>query len=269
MTTMRNILLPLAVPLLLLAACAGSRQVGTLNFVTLDEELALGREVVIQTPKQLRVVRNQEITQFFNRLAKEIGDISDWSGISYTVFILNEADINHFSLPGGEIYICRGLIELAGNGTEVVAAIAHEIAHIARRDGVNRLAIKYSYALAAQSVIGQNPQLAVQVLNNLYTSATILDYPEEAEYAADAQAVKYLWKANYDPNGIATLIQNVRLAEKEKPALVEKYRLTHPTGLTRLNRLRQELADAPPHAGLRADVESFKTIQEQLQRIPR
>jgi beta-barrel assembly-enhancing protease len=257
------------ISLFLFLSCSGSRKVGTLNFVTLDEELALGRELVIQTPKQFRVIRNQEITQFFTNLAKEIAAISDWSGLNYTVFILNEADINHFSLPGGEVYITRGLIEMAGSGTEVAAAIAHEIAHIGRRDGTNRLAIKYSYALAAQSVIGQNPELAIQVLNNVYNSSTVLDYQEEVEYSADAQAVKYLWKANYDPNGLAMLIQNIRRAEKDNPRLVERSRLTHPPTLNRLNRLRKELADAPPHSGLRTEIDNFKTIQEQLQRIPR
>jgi predicted Zn-dependent protease len=255
--------------LFLFFSCAGSHKVGTLNYVTLDEELALGRELVIQTPKHLRIIRNQEITQFFNVLAREIAAVSELSGLNYTVFVINEPDINHFSLPGGEVYLTRGLLEKAGSGAEVAAAIAHEISHIARRDAVNRLAVKYSYALAAQSVIGQNPELAIQVLNNVYNASTVLDYPEEAEYAADAQAVKYLWKANYDPNGLAGLIQTIRMAEKDNPRLVELGRLTHPPTLNRLNRLRKELADAPPHAGLRTDIENFKTMQEQLQRIPR
>jgi beta-barrel assembly-enhancing protease len=254
---------------ILFLSCAAGQKTGTLSFVTLDEEMTLGREITIQTPKLLRVIRNQEITLFFNQLVKEIGAASDWKGLDYTVFIINESDINHFSLPGGEIYLYRGLIEKTESAGEVAAVLAHEIAHVGRRDAVNRLAVKYSYAFAAQTVIGQNPELAVQILNNLFTQETILDYPGKAEYLADALAVKYMWNANYDPNSLITLLQKIRFCEKETGRTVALLQRTHPTLSNRSYRIRKELANVPYHEGLRKDLAEFKRIQEQLLRIPR
>ncbi len=254
--------------LLLFLSCTGGRKTGTLNFVTLDEEIALGREITIQTPKVMRTIRNQEIVAFFNKMAKELAAASDWTGLGYSVFVINDPASNHFSLPGGEIYIYRGLVEKTEYAAELAAVLAHEIAHIGRRDAVNRLAIKYSYAFAAQSVIGQNPELANQLLSSLFTPGTILDYPEKAEFLADASAVRFMWKANFDPSAMQTLMQKLRLLEKEAGAEIASFRRTHPPALDRLRRIRKELADMPVHDGLRRDLADFKKIREQLGRIP-
>jgi beta-barrel assembly-enhancing protease len=249
-------------------ACSSGRKTGTLNFVTLDEEIALGREITIQTPQVMRTIRNQEIMAFFNQLAKELAAASDWTGLGYSVFIINDPASNHFSLPGGQIYLYRGLVEKTENAAELAAVIAHEIAHIGRRDAVNRLAVKYSYSFAAQSVIGQNPELANQLLHALFTTGTILDYPKKAEFAADASAIKFMWKANFNPLAIETLVQKLRLQEKEDTPGIALLRRTHPAALDRLRHIRKELTDVPTHSGLRQDLADYKKIRDQLSRIP-
>jgi len=252
-----------------LLSCASSHKTGNLSFVTLDEEMTLGREIAIQTPNILRIIRNQEIGVFFNQLVKEVAAKSDWSGLGYTVYVVNDSAVNHFSLPGGEIYLTRGLVESAATAGELAGILSHEIAHIGRRDAVSRLATKYSYAFAAQSVIGQNPELAIQILQNLNNQATILDYPAKAEYLADALAIKYMWKANYDPNELLKLVHKVHDLEKSSRHLVQALRQTHPSSADRLQRIRRELASTPNHEALRQDVTDFKDIREQLMRIPR
>jgi beta-barrel assembly-enhancing protease len=253
---------------LLLLACSGSR-VGTLSFVSLDEETSLGREIAIQTPMLLPVIRNQEITQFYNQLVREIAAKSDWSGLTYTVFLVNSPEVNHFSLPGGEIYLYRGLLETAESAGEMAAVLAHEIAHIGRRDAINRLSAKYSYAFAAQSVIGQNPELAAHILQNLYNQETILDYPAKAEFLADALAVKYVWKANFDPNGLLTLMEKIQTLGKKGPPAIALLRSTHPSAADRIVNIRKELTSVPHHDGLRLDLAEFGKIHEQLSRLPR
>ena len=136
---------------LALLACAGSRDTGKLAFVSIEEEIALGREVSVQAGQFLNIVRNQEVGQYLNQLAAEIGPHSHWSGLTYSVHLVNEPDLNHFSLPGGQIFIYRGLFETLGSTDQVAAVIAHEIAHIAARDGVERLSAKYGWALRLSS----------------------------------------------------------------------------------------------------------------------
>lgn len=249
-------------------SCAGNRKTGKLYFISIDEELAIGKELALEATQRLRLVRNQEISQFFNNMAQEIGAVSDWSGLTYKVYIINEPDLNHFSLPGGHIYLFRGLIEAAQNANEIAVAIAHEIAHIAARDGVERMSAKYGYALAAQSVIGRNPEIAVQIIANLYSLDTILDYPKEAERAADRKSIKYAWKANYDPAGLVFLLLKMRQVESESPQKLALLLKTHPSIISRYRDVNNELEGVPNKESLRKDVPEFSNIKKLLSKIP-
>jgi len=250
-------------------ACAGNKpKTNRLTFVSEEEELRLGNELSTQVQKQLRIIRNQEISAFFNQIAKEIAAQSDWTALPYKVYIVNEPDYNHFSLPGGSIFIFRGLIELANNASEIALIIAHEIAHLSARDGVDRLAEKYAFAFAAQSVIGENPEIAYQIVSNLYSDGTILDYPREKEYLADQRAIKYAWKANYDPNGLLDIMEKLRAAQETEPQKVTLLNLTHPSIVSRYKRARVEISKAPHKSSLRKDLPEFKNIKNLLSRIP-
>lgn len=253
---------------LMLLSCAGSGQRGKLSFVSIDEEIALGKSLASQASNQLKLIRNQAVTQFFNQIAAEIGAQSDWSGLTYSVNIVNEPDLNHFSLPGGHIYIFRGLIDSAATASEIATLIAHEIAHIATRDGVQRLGAKYAYAFAAQSVVGDNPEIAVQIVSQLYSDGTILDYPKEREFNADKIAIKYAWKANYDPDGLLEILEKIRMAQMYTPEKVSLLLLTHPSTTLRYKRARMEIADIPRKSSLQKDLPDFQTIKQTLSRIP-
>lgn len=250
--------------------CAGIRgqKKDTLQFVSVDEELALGKKLAVQAAKQIKLVRNQEVTQFFDKIAQEIGAQSDWSGLDYKVYVVNEPDLNHFSLPGGSIYIFRGLVEIADNGSEIAMIISHEVAHLAARDGVERVAKKYTYAFAAQNVVGGIPEIPYQVISNLYSSGTILDYPEDAEYFADKRCIKYAWKANYDTDGLLDILEKLRAVQETNPQLVALLQTTHPPISNRYKRVKMELAQTPRKSTLRKDLPGFKHIKEILQKTP-
>ncbi|HNW58128.1 MAG TPA: M48 family metalloprotease [bacterium] len=253
---------------LLTTHCASSRKPGQLAFVSIEEEMALGREISVQSGQVLQTLRNQEVGRYLNGLAAEIGLQSHWSGLTYTVHVINAPDLNHFSLPGGQIFLYRGLIETLGNSDQVAAVIAHEIAHVAARDGVERLAAKYGWAVAAQSVIGQNPEIARQLLMTLYTKDTILDYPKPVEREADRKCATYLEKANFDPNGLLEMLRVLRQAESGHAALVRLLRKTHASASSRYRHVSNEvklLASPAVNAHPQADFLQIKAI---LAKIP-
>ncbi len=258
----------LAAAALTLFACAGSRDTGKLAFVSIEEEIALGREISIQAGQILKIVRNQEVNQYLNSLAAEIGPHSHWSGLTYSVHLVNEPDLNHFSLPGGQIFIYRGLLETLANSDQLAAVLAHEIAHIAARDGVERLSAKYGWAVAAQSVIGQNPEISRQLFLNLYTKDTILDYPKPVEREADRKSSTYLEKAGFDPAGLPEMMRIIRQAEKSHPSLVRLLRRTHASASVRYRNVSSDvklLASPTINTHPLAD---FLRIREILAKIP-
>lgn len=248
--------------------CASNQKTGKLSFVSIDEEIAMGKEFAFHAPQRFKIIRNQEITTFLNQIAQEIGVQSDWSGLRYTVYLINEPDINHFSLPGGNIYIYRGLVEICISASEVAAAIAHEIAHSAARNSVERMAAKYGYALAAQSVMGQNPEIPSQIITNLYSRDTILDYSKKAEQEADRNGIKYAWKANYDPTGMIYLLIKTRQIEQQNPAKVSLLLKIHPSTISRYRIVNNELKYFASNDSLRKDLAEFSRIKELLSKIP-
>ena len=254
----------------LLISCSSNRnRHNTLTFVSVEEELALGQELAGQTLKTLRIIRNQTVNDFFNTLCRKLGSVSDWDGLDYRLFIVNEPDLNHFSLPGGNIFIFRGLIEEADNASQIAGVIAHEIAHIANRDGVDGVSRKYAFAFAAQSILGNNPEIAHQIVKNLYSETTILDYPEERELLADKDAVRYLWKANLDPRGYDELITTIIEFFVVKSERISLLSLTHPSPTKRQRLVRSEIKHMPQKSNLVQDFETFQDIKTQLARIPK
>lgn len=251
-----------------LTSCASQRQTGKLLFVSIEEESALGQEVAVQAGERLRLLRNQEVGRYLDAMAAAIGAQSQWSGLTYTVEVINEADLNHFSLPGGRIFIFRGLLEVLGSRDQIAAVIAHEIAHIAARDGVEQLAGKYGWAVAAQSVVGRNPEIARQLISNLYTKDTILDYPKPVERAADRKCATYLAKAGFDPQGLTEMLTALRTAEGEHPALVALLRRTHASASSRYHNVIKEVKSLPKPAKTEDSSREFLHIRDILNRIP-
>ncbi|HOT95679.1 MAG TPA: M48 family metalloprotease [bacterium] len=254
--------------LLLATGCAGSRKSGTLAFVSIEEEIALGKEVSVQAGQVLKTVRNQEVLHYLDRLAAEIGLQSHWSGLTYSVQVVNEPDLNHFSLPGGEIFLYRGMIESLGSSDQVAAVLAHEIAHIAARDGIERLAAKYGWAVAAQSMIGQNPEIARQLLLTLYTKDSILDYPKPVEREADRKCTTYLEKANFDPKGALEMLRILRQAESRHPSLVRLLRRTHASASSRYRHVYNDVKSLNSPDINTHPLADFLQVKEILAKIP-
>ncbi len=248
-----------------LLSCAGNKNAqNKLDFVTVEEEMFLGKELARECSKQLNLYNNPEITAFFEGIANEIGENSDWKGLSYSVYIVNDSAINHFSLPGGSIYLYRGLIDLCANASEVAAILAHEIAHIAFRDAVDRVSKKHTFAFAAQSVFGYNPEIPKQIVAALFTSKTILDYPQKSEHIADAKAIQYAWKSNYDPTALIRILERLRSIEKLSPGQLYLLSLTHPPAATRFKNVSREIKDLNGKNDFIKDLPDFSRIKALL-----
>jgi len=252
--------------------CAGSQSgnTGTLNFISIDEELTLGEDISSFTLRYLDIIRNRALNNFLNKMAKTIGDVSHWSALPYTVFVINDDEINHFSLPGGNIYLFRGLIENAETADEIAVVLAHEIAHLSERDAVARLAEKYSFSFAAQSVIGENPEIAEHVISSLYKEATILDYPPEHEFRADVLALEYAQKAHFNPRVLSVFLAKMEENKKIRPEETRLLQMTHPATRARLKRIRKKLKKQTSLLQFTTEFSvDFVNAKQALAKIPR
>lgn len=266
MTTRRMLILICCSTVFLLRCASTVPRGGQIPFITIEEELQLGEEIASYSIQNLKIINNRAIAHFLGGIAAEIGRVSHWKGLHYTIFIINEPDINHFSLPGGNIFLFRGLLEMCSSSEEIAAVIAHEIAHLAQRDGVNRLAEKYGFSFAAQQAIGENPQIAEHIVLSLYQQDTILDYTPAQEYQADVNALLYLKDSQLNINCLKTLLEKISI---QKPEQLTLLLTTHPSAADRLNKLRRAFRETKGHVSVPIDPTEFNKMKVLLARLPR
>jgi predicted Zn-dependent protease len=184
----------------------------------------------------------------------------------YTVSIANYAELNAFALPGGKVWITRGMIEAAVNEAQLAGVIAHEIAHIGNRDAAGafnqRLVARGLSGMPGAPLRGDGP---VPSIARVMAEGYRLQFSPDEEQEADAAAVGIMRRAGWDPSGIAEFIEIVRKADERDPVIVAAFLLTHPFSDTRVERLTTLVKNAPGGA---RDSDEFRRIHARVLRMP-
>lgn len=219
-------------PALLLGVLVACTQVrnpatGEVQYTSLDpqEEAALGRA---EHPKVLAEFGGAYDDPALQRYVEGVGSrlvaVSELSGNTFTFTILDSDIVNAFALPGGYVYISRGLLALAENEAQLAGVLAHEIGHVTARHTAQRYdrAQQASLGAAAAQIGGAilggmlggqggaqvGGQLAGQA-GQLGGTAYVQGFSREQEYQADELGVRYLARAGYDPQAMATFLDQL------------------------------------------------------------
>src|SRR5436190_5136046 len=107
--------------------------------VSTQQEIQMGQEYSAQINAQLPIVQDAEINRYVNVLGDSIANLADNRGLDYHFYVVNAAEINAFAVPGGFVYVNRGLIEKAENLSELAGVLGHEIGHVVRRHSVKQM----------------------------------------------------------------------------------------------------------------------------------
>ncbi len=107
------------------------------NFYSLEKEVALGRQLAMEMDKETKFVADPIITEYVNRIGQNLVLHSD-AKVPFTIKVIDSDEVNAFALPGGFFYVNKGLILEAENEAEIAGVMAHEIAHVAARHGVEQ-----------------------------------------------------------------------------------------------------------------------------------
>ena len=126
---LRTIFRPLHVPLiaLLLGGCSS---LGKINLISEEEEMQMGAQFAAQLEKELTFVHDPEVNAYIDRLGQSIARVSQRNNIPYHFFVVESDEVNAFAVPGGYLYVDRGLIEAAANESELAGVMGHEMAHV-------------------------------------------------------------------------------------------------------------------------------------------
>ncbi|MFV1997472.1 MAG: M48 family metalloprotease [Acidiferrobacterales bacterium] len=235
-----------------LAGCATNPVTGEQDLSLMSEqgELALGKKNHPKILKQFGSYDDSALQAYVNRVGQSLVTRSHRSKLAYTFTVLDSADVNAFALPGGYIYITRGIMAYINSEAELAAVLGHELGHVTARHGVQQ----YSKALATG--IGMTlatifvPELrndVSQQLMNILGNAMLSGYGREDELEADSLGAEYLARAGYDPGAmidVISILKNQEMFEKERaekegrePRVYHGVFASHPTADKRLQQV--------------------------------
>ncbi|MGH9840419.1 MAG: M48 family metalloprotease, partial [Blastocatellia bacterium] len=181
---------------------------GQMAFYSIEREIALGRQMAAEVDRQSPLVTDPAVVEFVNRLAQNIVLHSD-ARIPFTIKVIDSEDVNAFALPGGFLYVNRGLLEAAENEAEVAGVLAHEIAHITARHGIEQAskAEFLNYASIPLIFLGGLGGYLIRQAAGLAVPLTFLKFSRGAEKEADRLGAQYMWASGYDPNALITFFE--------------------------------------------------------------
>lgn len=263
---MRNLITALAFALL--SGCAQNPVTGQSDFVMMSEEqeIAIGRQYNEQViSKQYQVYGSKPLQDYVNRVGQKLAENSHRPQLQYHFAVLDSPEINAFALPGGYVYITRGILAYLNSEAELAAVVGHEIGHVTARHGVRQqsaaqaanigLTIASIFVPEIGTSLGQN-------LTNIMGGALLSGYGREHELEADRLGAQYLARSNYDPQAIISVLRvlknqelkDAELAREEgrEPRRYSGLFSTHPDNDTRLKEVVGEadsLASATPFEG--------------------
>jgi len=216
MKTLR--LYPLAlIALLALSACATNPVSKKQDFVLMSEkqELALGQRFAAEVKKQMPLMpADDPLVRYVDKVGQRVAAVSDRPELFYRFNVVDDTTINAFAVPGGHIYIYRGLLTHMNSESELAAVLGHEIGHVTARHAVQKYtqAQGYQLGMAVASIFVPIPQ-AVGQISNLLASAIIQGYGRKDELQADELSIKYIPKAGYDVHATTRILKTLKRLE--------------------------------------------------------
>jgi predicted Zn-dependent protease len=249
---LRWIFAALAAATLLTSGCATNPASKRSEFVLMSEaqELALGRQMHGEVLKEYRVYKDPRLQQYVQQVGERVASLSDRPQLIYRFTVLDSPEVNAFALPGGYIYITRGILSYFNSEAELAAVLGHEIGHVTARHAVRQYTAAQATGIAATVasifVPGLGSMGGNQLLNVLGT-AFLRGYGREHELEADGLGARYMAKEGYDPtamlNVLGTLknqeLMEMRVAKQEgrEPRVYHGTFSTHPDNDTRLQQV--------------------------------
>ena len=201
-----------------------------------EQEKAVGAEVAAEIEKQYKLWDNEDGRKLIEDILGELVPHTDRPALEYTVKMLDSDEVNACSIPGGFIYVHRGLVEDAQSVDELAAILAHEIAHNCTYDAMDQARRSkklfiggITAALVAIFLGASNEQIAGVLTAGSYVQQGVLSrYSIEIEQRADLNAVRYLTAAKYDPVGLLTFMERLGAKAYKKPQIDYGIYQSHP-----------------------------------------
>jgi predicted Zn-dependent protease len=205
--------------------------------VSTQQEVELGTQYVQQINSQLPIVQDPDVNSYINVLGDSIARLTARGDLPWHFYVVNAAEVNAFAVPGGFIYVNRGLIERARNLSELAGVLGHEIGHVVKRHSIKQMeqmqGANVGMGLACILTGVCNNQAAAAAIN-VGGSAIFAKFSRDDETQADEVGIDNVVRAGISPKGIPEMFQILLDERQSDPGAVASWFGTHPTEESRI-----------------------------------
>jgi predicted Zn-dependent protease len=276
----------LAIATSLIGGVAGAASWEDWLAISEEQELALGKELAKQVEVKLPMVADPAVLSAVNRLGQDIARSSTRPNLVYTFRVVDVAEVNAFALPGGHVYVQRGLLDAAKSEMELAGVLAHEVGHVAARHGAKQAGrarlLEGGMGLLTGILGGGSPQgqdqgkgqgqgggpSLTEVAINLLATGVLLKYSRVQEDEADDLGFTTTVGAGYDPRGMIFFLQTLQAMQKNSPGALAQLFATHPPSDERIHALSARWWTHRPPEGLTVDTDGFRRLKAHLAALP-
>jgi len=259
---------------LVMAALASLSVAAAACGVTTQQEMQLGADQAVQVNQQLPMVTDAQLSTYINQLGNQLAAQGARQDIPWHFYIVNSDVVNAMSLPGGYVYVDRGVITHASNLSELAGVVAHEIGHVEERHSVQQLERAQGANMGltlAYVLLGRQPSGVEQAAIQVGGTAVFAKFDRGAESEADADAVTLTTRAGISPQGLPNFFNKLMQLRQGNPSVVEQWFATHPTEEQRIAATQQLINQTVPGATLnrlQTDSKAFQTFKARMARYP-
>ena len=241
--------------------------------ISTQQEVQMGTEYAQQINAQLPIIKDPEVVRYINVLGDSIARLADDRSLQWQFFVVNSPEVNAFAVPGGYVYVNRGLVERAQKMDQLAGVLGHEIGHVVRRHSVKQMeqAQGANIGVTLACVLTQicNNQ-ATGALINVGGTALFAKFSRDDEAQADEEGVKNTVRAGIDPRGIPEMFQILINERERSPSTVDAWFATHPLEEDRIQATQAQIAKISPAIlnTLTKDSQSFQAFKQRVRSLP-
>ncbi|MFA5117533.1 MAG: Maf family nucleotide pyrophosphatase [Candidatus Omnitrophota bacterium] len=212
-------------------------------YYSTDKEVQMGAALSKELEKEYKLVDDPLVQQRVSDLGGKIAAVCDRKDIDYHFKVVNEDEVNAVSLPGGYVYVFKGLMDKVSDDAELAGVLAHEVGHIVARHSIKKLQGVMSYdffRILVAVVPGSGP---VGATADVAFTQLFLGYAREDELLADQLGARYIKRAGFDPHNMITFLKKLQEVNQRKPLAPINYFKTHPYVPDRIRVVKQEIGE--------------------------
>jgi len=252
---MKRLSLAALMPVILLTlACAtnpvtGKRQ---LAMITEAQEIQMGQQAAQQVAKEMGLVQDQALQNYVNQVGQRLAADSERPDLPWSFAVVDDPMINAFALPGGPVFLTRGILSHFNNEAEMASVLGHEIGHITARHSVEQISKQQLAGLGLGIAMILSPQAAQYGdLANVGMQLMFMKFGRDHERQADDLGLRYMIQEGYDPNQMPPVFDVLdRISALEGGRAMPEWASTHPDPGNRAARIRQDIAEAGNPSGV-------------------